>query len=73
MPSICTAVKFLQQMIPTTLPIWDNQLKATISKHTIHQFQVMYVSHTEVGAIALGQSNETLQLTAMLLSFVNTT
>ena len=73
MPSICTAVKFLQQLIPTTLPIWDNQLKATITKYTIHQFQTMYVSHTEVGAIALGQNDKMLQLMAMLLSFVDTT
>ena len=33
----------------------------------------MYVSQAEVGAIALGQSNKMLQLTAMLLSFVDTT
>ena len=33
----------------------------------------MYVSQAEVGAIALGQSDKTLQLTAMLLSFVDTT
>ena len=33
----------------------------------------MYVSHAEVGAIALGQSDKMLQLTAMLLSFVDTT
>ena len=73
MPSICTTVKLLKQLIPTTLPIWDNQLKATIAEHTIHQFQAMYVSHTKVGAIALGQSNKLLQLMAMLLSFVDTT
>ena len=52
---------------------WDNQLKATIAKYTIHQFQSMYVSHAKVGAIALGQSDKSLQLTAMLLSFVDTT
>ena len=73
MPSICTTVKLLEQLIPTTLPIWDNQLKATIAKHTIHQFQSMYVSHAKVGAITLGQSDKMLQLTAMLLSFVDTT
>ena len=73
MPSICTTVKLLEQLIPTTLPIWDNQLKATIANHTIHQFQSMYVSHAKVGAIALGQSDKMLQLTAMLLSFVDTT
>ena len=33
----------------------------------------MYVSQAEVGAIALGQSDKTLQLTAMLLSFIDTT
>ena len=72
MPSICTLVKFLKQLIPTILPIWDNQLKATITKYMIHQFQAMYMSHTEVGDIALGQSGKLLQLTAMLLSIVDT-
>ena len=33
----------------------------------------MYVSHAEVVAIALGQSDKMLQLTAVLLSFVDTT
>ena len=33
----------------------------------------MYVSHAKVGAIALGQSDKLLQVTAMLLSFVDTT
>ena len=73
MPSIYTTVEFLQQLIPTTLPIWDNQLKVATAKHTIHQFQSMYVSHAKVGAIALGQSDKMLQLMAMLLSFVDTT
>ena len=73
MPSICTTVKLLEQLIPTTFPISDNQLKATIAKHTIHHFQSMYVSQAKVGAIALGQSDKMLQLTAMLLSFVDTT
>ena len=73
MPSICTIVKLLEQLIPTTLPIWDNQLKLTIAKHTIHQFQSMYVSYAKVGAIALGQSDKMLQLMAVLLSFVDTT
>ena len=66
-------MQLLKQLIPTTLEVWDNQLKATIANHTIHQFQSMYVSHAEVGAIALGQSGKMLQLTAMLLSFVDTT
>ena len=73
MPSIFTIVKLLEQLIPTTLPIWDNQLKATIANHTIPQFQSMYVAQAKVGAIALGQSDKMLQLTAMLLSFVDTT
>ena len=71
MPSICTTVQLLEQLIPITLKIWDNQLKVTIANHTIHQFQAMYVSHAKVGAITLGQSDKTLQLTAMLLSFVD--
>ena len=66
-------MQLLEQLIPTTLKIWDNQLKATIANHTIHQFQSMYVSQAKVGAIALGQSDKMLQLTAMLLSFVDTT
>ena len=37
-----------------------------------HQFQTMYMSHTEVGAITPGQNDKTLQLMAMLLSFVDT-
>ena len=73
MPSISTAVQLLEQLIPTTLKIWDNQLKATIATYTIHQLQAMYMSKAEVGAIALGQSEKLLQLTAGLLSFVNTT
>ena len=73
MPNICTTVKLLKQLIPTTLPIWDNQLKSTIAEYFIHQFQAMYVSHTKVGAFALGQSDKLLQFTAMLLSFVDTT
>ena len=73
MPRICTTVKLLEQLVPTTLKIWDNQLKETIANHTIHQFQSMYVSHAKVGAIALGQSDKMLQLMAMLLSFVYTT
>ena len=72
MPSKCTTVQLLEQLIPTTLKIWDNQLKATIANHKIHQFQSMYVSHAKVGAIALSQSNKMLQLMAMLLSFVDT-
>ena len=66
-------MQLLEHLIPTTLKIWDNQLKVTIAIHMIHQFQFMYVSHAEVGAIALGQSDKMLQLTAMLLSFVDTT
>ena len=66
-------MQLLEQLIPTTLKIWDNQLKATIATHTIHQLQAMYVSHAKVGAIALGQSEKSLQLTAVLLSFVDTT
>ena len=66
-------MQLLEQLIPTTLEIWDNQLKATIAIHTIHQLQAMYVSHAKVGAIALGQSEKSLQLTAVLLSFVDTT
>ena len=31
------------------------------------------MSHVEVGAVTLGQSDKTLQLTAILLSFVDTT
>ena len=73
MPSICTTVKLLEQLIPTTLPIWHTQLKATIAKHTIHQFQSMYIFNAKVGAIALGQSNKMLQLMGMLPSFVDTT
>ena len=72
MPSISTTMQLLEQLIPTTLKIWDNQLKATIAKHTIHQFQYMYVSHPKVGAITLGQSDKMLQFMAMLLSFVDT-
>ena len=66
-------MQLLEQLIPTTLEIWDNQLKVTIVKHTIHQFQSMYVSHAKVGAIALGQSDKMLQLTAVILSFIDTT
>ena len=66
-------MQLLEQIIPTTLKIWDNQLKATIDTYTIHQLQAMYVSHAKVGAIALGQSDKMLQFTAMLLSFVDTT
>ena len=66
-------MQLLEQLIPTTLEIWDNQLKATIATYTIHQLQAMYVSHAKVGAIALGQSEKLLQLTAVLLSFVDTT
>ena len=66
-------MQLLEQLIPTTLEIWDNQLKATIAIHTIHQLQAMYVSKAEVGAIALGQSEKSLQLTVVLLSFVDTT
>ena len=53
-----------------TLTIWDHPLKAT--KHATYQFQAMYVSHTEIGAIALGQSYKTLQHMVMLLSFKDT-
>ena len=73
MPSICTIIQLLEQLIPTTLKSWDNQLKASIANHTIHQFQSMYVSHIKFGAIALGQRDKMLQLTAMLLSFIDTT
>ena len=73
MPRMCTTVEFLKQLIPTSLPIWDNQLKETIAKYIIPQFQTMYVARTKVGAIALGQSDKSLQLTGMLLSFVDTT
>ena len=54
MSSICTTMQLLEQLIPTTFKIWDNQLKATIAIYTIHQLQAMYVSHAKVGAIALG-------------------
>ena len=73
MPSICTTVEFIEQIVSTTLPIWDNQLKVTIAECTIHQFEAMYVSHAKVGAITLGQSNKSLQLMAMILPFVDTT
>ena len=73
MPSISTTMQLLEHLIPTTLEIWDNQLKATIANHMIHQLYAMYVSQAEVGAIALGQSDKMLQLTAMLLSLVDTT
>ena len=73
MPGICTTVKLLEQLILTTLKIWDNQLKVAIANHMIHQFQSTYVSYAKVGAIALGQSDKTLQLMSMLLSFVDTT
>ena len=72
-PSICTTVQLLEQLIPKTLEIWDNQLKATIANHTIHQLQSMYVSQAKFGAIALGQSDKSLQLTAKLLSCTDTT